>query len=330
MSFGHNPKKEKRRERRIMKKHLIFFCLIFLMLWSGVAKAGDTGTYRILDYQVSLTPRSDGIVEIDYYQKWEVTGGHIPWITVGLPNDNFNIVSYNHAAEEVKAANESGWSGMRLELGKDYQPGEIFEVSVKIQQNNLFYADEENYKMDFTPGWYDRAFTDRLIVSIKFFAKIETVKTESVPSRLEDEKMVWEKNGLGKGERFSVSVAFPKKLFPAELSKDNLKKDGASGKVVVVIVVVFIIVIVAVLLVLSSSGGYGGGGYSGGGVYYGGSGGSGSRSGGVSGSGGFGGRSSSCACACVSCACACACAGGGGAGCDRKLKHNCQKGGQRC
>jgi len=52
---------------------------------------GDTGTYRIVSYRVALTPRSDGTVAIDYYQRWLVTGGHIPWIMVGTPNGNFDI-----------------------------------------------------------------------------------------------------------------------------------------------------------------------------------------------------------------------------------------------
>ncbi|MFA6493204.1 MAG: hypothetical protein WCV58_03640 [Patescibacteria group bacterium] len=307
-----------------MKKVLVILLLLFL---AASSYAGDTGTYNIDDYRINLEPQSDGKVLIDYYQKWSVTGGHIPWITIGMPNDNFAITKSSGAISKIASANEGGWSGVRIDLDRDYKPGESFEVNFSTIQNKLFYADEKNYKLDFTPGWYDRAFTDQLTVSIHFFAQIKSVRANPAPSSIDDETMTWQRSKLGKGEKLSVSISFPKKTIKAAIPEDNLKSEGLPGWAIFLIVVVIIVVVVFILGYLSSDGSDG---YSGGGIFFGGAGGSSGR--GSGGGGGFGGRSSGCACACVSCACACACAGGGGAGCSRKTKHSCpickEKGGK--
>ena len=313
-----------------------FFVLIFsilaLLSVAGLVLA-DTGTYRILDYKVNLTPGSDGTVHIQYYQKWQVTGGHIPWITVGTANNNFTVVGYTGAASRVSSISQGGWSGVRLDLDRDYRAGEVFEVSFGITQRNLFYADQENYRLVFTPCWYDRAITDTLRITVKLFAKIETVKASPQPSATSEEELTWEKLGLGKGERFTISVSFPKGLFSIESKKQlptgvgryNLKEKSGGGSVAFIIFFVIFLVIMIIIAVLSPPSRRRG--YSGGRIFYGGLFGGGSGKGGGSrstgGGGGFGGASFSCACACVSCACACACAGGGGAGCSRKLQHSC-------
>ena len=295
---------------------------------AGQSVAGDTGTYRILNYKVGLTPRSDGTVTIDYYQKWLVTGGHIPWITVGTPNSDFSIVGSQGAVARIASASQGGWSGVRLDLDRDYRSGQTFDVRFSIVQRGLLYASKENYGLDFTPGWYDRAVTDTLRVSVKFFASLETVTADPRPSLVSNDEMTWERYGLGPGERFSIHVSFPVGLFAPGIPKGNLKGapgDGFSGAgAVFAFVLVAFIVLMVIMALFASKRRYSGGNIFYGGMFGGGSGRgtSGSRRS-TGGGGGFGGASTSCACACVSCACACACAGGGGAGCSRKLEHTC-------
>lgn len=302
-------------------------CAAILCAAIGRAVAGDTGTYRIVSYRVALTPRSDGTVAIDYYQRWLVTGGHIPWITVGTPNGNFDIEESGGAVTVAESASSGGWSGVRLDLDRDYRPGESFEVSFSTVQRGLFYADEKSYRLDFTPGWYDRAATDTLSVSVKFFASLETVSASPEPSLVEGDEMIWNAYGLDPGERFSLQISFPRELVPAGMNKDNLKGasgEGAASKEGISFIVIGFIVLIVILGLVSAQAGYSGGRIFYGGIPGGRAGGGkagGRRSG--SGGGGFGGASMSCACACVSCACACACAGGGGAGCARKLEHTC-------
>jgi hypothetical protein len=309
-----------------MKRRVFALLFVSLISMAGQSSAGDTGTYRILNYRVGLTPRSDGTVTMEYYQKWLVTGGHIPWITVGTPNSNFAVAGSGGAAARIASASQSGWSGVRLDLDRDYQPGQTFDVRFSIVQRGLFYASKENYELGFTPGWYDRAVTDTL--SVKFFASLKTVTPNPRPSSVSDDEMVWEKHGLAPGERFTIHVSFPVGLFPSGIAEKNLKRgssdslSGARGVFVFMFVAVIVVIVIMALFANKRR-------YSGGNIFYGGM--PGGRLGrGASGSGrstggggGFGGASISCACACVSCACACACAGGGGAGCSRKLEHTC-------
>lgn len=145
----------------------VFLLLLLLSIISTESQAydgGDTGRYRIISYRMLLSPHSDGSVMVDYYQKWSVTDGHIPWITVGTPNGYFAIKGYGCDAACATAQDDGNWSGVRLDLKRDYQAGETFEVRLSVLQNNVFSSDGNSYKLDFTPGWYDRAVTDSMRV----------------------------------------------------------------------------------------------------------------------------------------------------------------------
>ena len=311
-----------------MNKPLVALVMMGLFSMAARSAAGDTGTYRILDYRVGLIPHSDGTVAIEYHQKWLVTGGHIPWITVGTPNSNFTVTGSGGSVVDASSASQGGWRGVRLDLDADYREGQVFEASFSIIQRGLLYADKEYYRLDFTPGWYDRAAIDSLRIAVKFFANLGTVTASPEPSSVAGEEMTWMTYGLGRGERFTIHVSFPVDLFPAPIDKSNLKSGsggGASSGIGLVAFVIVALVFLIIIAALMSSRRR----YSGGNIFYGGTPGGrigGGRSGGgrsSGGGGGFGGASMSCACACVSCACACACAGGGGAGCSRKPEHSC-------
>jgi hypothetical protein len=310
--------------------------LALLICCAVLPVCADTGTYEILDYRVALTPHSDGKVAIDYYQKWRVTGGHIPWITVGLPNGNFEITKSGLAAASISPQSEGGWDGVRIDLARDYQPGETFEISFSVSQSQLFYADDKNYGLDFSPGWYDHAVTDSLTIRLKVFVNPESITAEPGPTSKSDQELVWSGMRLGKGERFTIHISFPKATLPQALPEGQLRNEeekqypGGGGVSPYVLGIGLIVAALFIFfVVLRWLGVWYLGNYSGGGLWYGGSGGGGAGGGReTGGGGGFGGSGFSCvcACACVSCACACACAGGGGAGCGRKhLRHTCPK-----
>ena len=306
--------------------------LAILVLLCGEVSA-DTGTYQILDYRVKLAPKSDGTVEIEYFQRWMVTGGNVPWVTVGMPNSNFAIVPNSNKgnATRVYAANTGDWSGVRVVLDRNYRPSEKFEIGFTIIENRLFYADGDNYRLVFWPGWYDRAQTDSLRIEVLFYAKLDTVKADPRPTRIEGQSMIWERKNLAAGEKFKISVSIPRTFMPGRIITRTipsvLSETPWPTIIFVVILFAFFIIILIKAMRYRFSDSYGSGPR----IYYGGGhgsrGGSGHKGGGIfgGGGGGFGGRSFSCvcACACVGCACACACAGGGAAGCERKLSQRC-------
>ncbi|UCE60432.1 MAG: hypothetical protein JSU63_01530 [Phycisphaerales bacterium] len=283
-----------------------------IILWLGVTMAfADTGSYEIPEYHVTLTPREDGKTEISYYQKWLVTGGHIPWVTVGMANSAFIILKNRTGGNvsRIRSDNSRGWWGVRISLDRDYQPGETFEVEFAVLQGRLFYAEDDDYRLEFTPGWYDRATIGQLTVGLEFFADLEGVAASPEADQVEPRRLTWERSDLSRGGRLQLGAVFPRELFPGEIQLAQRSRSEFGYVAIMVIVVVSVVVVVALAMIASRGTGKGYG------------------SGGRLGMGGIGhgidGCVISCACACVACACACACAGGGAAGCDRKLTRAC-------
>lgn len=295
---------------RLLRFGLIFFLLLFAVLGAFAFDGGDTGTYRILSYKVVLSPKPDGTVAIDYYQKWLVTGGDIPWITIGTPNPNYTISSHSPECRATNADN-GDWYGVRLDLKKDYKPGETFEVRLRIIQWYLFSESDSGYRLDFTPGWYDRAVVKNLHVQVLSSVDMTKAHADPEPSSRSKKELTWDRKELLEGGKLPISVKFPKAAFPKGVS--NSEPPNQSSSAASRVALFFSGFAIFIIALLTALGRYAllGSLYSGGSIYYGG------RRG--------GGCVYSCACACVSCACACACAcaGGGGAGCTRKTSHSC-------
>jgi len=311
-----------------MPGNLILFILLASLLMATNCVA-DTGTYRITDYSVALNPKPNGEVVMDYSQTRLVTGGNIPWVTVGLANANYQIVGWDGAAKTVSNGNEGDWYGARVDLDKNYLPNEKFTYNFTIIQRNLISQRSDGYSIVFTPGWYDRCTIDEL--SLKVISPIDllNVTADPKPAETVGRTLVFSKNNLGMGERYKISVNFPKNAsfkMPAQAPKSGW--DFLVPLIGVVIFFAFIILLNYAKYYSSRLPNdsyyqdYSGPVVSTGGIRR--------RIGShedhsSGGSGAFGGRASSCAC--VSCACACACAGGGGggAGCAKKWLHFCNK-----
>jgi hypothetical protein len=317
-----------------MPGNLILFILLVSLLMAANCHA-DTGTYRITDYSVTLNPKPNGEVVMDYSQTWLVTGGNIPWVTVGLANANYQIISWGGAAKTVSNGNEGDWFGARVDLNKNYLPNEKFTYNFTIVQRNLISQRSNGYSIVFTPGWYDRSTIDKL--SLKVISPIDllNVTTDPKPSATAGRTLVFSKNNLGMGERYKISVNFLKSaLFkvPAQSPQSpQSPQSGWNSPLLILLVIIVGVILVAYYYSIHPDDSYyqdyGGPVVSTGGIRRGMGSDEDHSSGG---SGAFGGRASSCACVSCACACACACAGGGGgggggAGCARKWRHFCNK-----
>ncbi len=167
----------------------------------------DTGTYEILNYAVELTPLSDGSVSMTYYQEWLCTGGHIPWVTVGTADSNFDIVSSGGNAASARKDSNGGWQGVYLTLDKDYTSGEDFTVSFSIIQRNLLerLTDEGKWRIDFTPGWYDNCVTHNLTIAVNSPVPVGSYSFAPQPAQVTDSIVTWQ-TSLDRGDRFSVRM----------------------------------------------------------------------------------------------------------------------------
>ncbi len=226
-----------------------------------------------------------------------------------MPNDDYEITGYSLAASGAYPDNSGGESLAHIDLDRDYQAGQTFEVGLSITEKRLFYAEGGNYKLDFSPGWYDRAAIDSLQVRVAPPGGTSTATADPAPSSKSDQEFVWTWSALSPGQRLSISVALPKTSLA--IADPNLAQPGSTGQAGAPIdsgfaaaaVFFFLVVLVYALSVLRLKKM---GGYTDGDVY--------------SGGHGIVGTGRACYCACA-CACAgCACAGGGGAGCSRKME----------
>jgi hypothetical protein len=167
----------------------------------------DTGTYEILNYAVELTPLEDGSVSMAYYQEWLCTGGHIPWVTVGTANSNFDIISTGGNVESAKKDSGGGWQGVYLTLDKDYTSSEKFTISFSIVQRDLLerLTDEGKWRIDFTPGWYDNCVTDNLTITLNSPVSVSSYSFTPQPAQVTDNIVIWQ-TSLGRGDRFNVRM----------------------------------------------------------------------------------------------------------------------------
>ena len=301
------------RSFRAPRNPIIVIPLILTMLCFASAEAhADTGTYKLLEYRVTLAVKPSGTTTITCFQKWEVLSGHIPWITVGLPNPEFSVYpgQYWGDVAAVKPANRGSWSGVRIDLVRDYSPGETFEIGFTVMQEGLLFAKgSEDLRLDYTAAWYDRAVIDVLEIEIKVPSGLDGVRASPGARTSGEELIRWRFENLGPGARHRITALFPKSHFDpnVRLGRGGMggrfpgPKDGKKGLAVILPVVIAMVVIILLAVVIRQhrrGGRYGGGG----GLHAGGT--------------GFHGTGCvvACACACVACACACACAGGGAGG----------------
>jgi hypothetical protein len=229
--------------RRVLVIAAIFF--ITLTLLPVPTYAADTGTYEILNYTVELTPLSDGSVNMKYYQEWLCTGGHIPWVTVGTANSNFDIISSGGNVESASKNNNGDWQGVYLTLDEDYTSGEKFTVSFSIVQRSLLerLTNEGRWRIDFTPGWYDNGVTDNLTITLNSPVPVSSYSFTPQPTQVIDNIVTWQAS-LGRGDRFNVRMESYDGTF--------LQSTGPTGPsfnwlwvIIPVLIVGFLLVMVA-------------------------------------------------------------------------------------
>ena len=190
--------------RRVLLIAAIFLVTLTLL---PIPIFADTGTYEILNYTVELTPLSDGSVNMTYYQEWLCTGGHIPWVTVGTANSNFDIISTGDNVESARDDSSGGWHGVYLTLDKDYTSGESFAISFSIIQRDLLerLTNEGKWRIDFTPGWYDNCVTDNLTITLNSPVPVSSYSFTPQPAQVIDNIVTWQ-TSLGRGDRFNVRM----------------------------------------------------------------------------------------------------------------------------
>jgi len=217
--------------------------ILGLLLLTTIPIFADTGTYRIADYTIKLEPQSDGQVRITVTQRWQVTGGSIPWITVGLPNSYFSVESCSGAASDVYPANDNYFSGVRIDLDKDYQAGQTFDVVFTVLQQNLLerLTEEKKWRISYTPGWYDRAAIDHLRIDMMSPINYQEYTVLSpAPSSMSGNVLTWEHLNLSPGGRLTITLESPVGDFLAESVPIGTTAGGGLGSSFYIVIAVIV------------------------------------------------------------------------------------------
>ena len=220
------------------------FALIFLLA-AVIPVLADTGTYGISNYIVTLEPQSSGKVKITVEQQWKVLSGDIPWVTVGLPNNNFSVENYSGAASKVSSANSNGFSGVRVDLDKDYQPGQTFDIKFTVLQGNLLerLTSDKKWRIDYTPGWYDRATIDLLQINLVSPVDYQTYSSVSpMPASVNNNIITWDRLNLSPGSRFNVIVESTDGSFLSATASSGPSQSKGLGGTFFIIVAIIIVV----------------------------------------------------------------------------------------
>lgn len=324
---------------RILLSFLLILSL-FGLVFVPVVQASDPDVIK--QYSVTVTPRSDGTLDMvyvfDYCATTDFPSGSA-YLDVGVPSSSFELVDYNPRDWVTNAyAKTDGGSWVHLEFAKLPMTRECFTFDFTIHQSGMAHLSGEDVAFQFTPGWFDFARIEALRITWIVPGDVTLVKTlDPKPTSVAEGKAIWETANLAPNQKFTVNLVVAMSVFPdldvEAATQPGPTTEGGGGDwlmlLCVIVIVVIVLFVLLAMLIGDSSGSYSSGGsigsYHSSGTYSGGFGGSiggssgGRSSGGRSSSSGgsYSGRGSSCACV-SSCACACACAGGGRAGCSRK------------
>jgi hypothetical protein len=254
---------------------------------------------EIQNYEISVSPRSDGTLDIAYHIEWKVLDdkqeGPLTWVKIGIPNEHADeLKAKSNTIRSIRLLLENG-QYVRIDLDREYHAGETIDLQFSLHQKYMLTLENSRNlcSFTFTPGWFDEIN----IQSMKILWK-KGASTYSNAVSEDDSLLIWNA-ALEPGEKLTAVVQYPINAF--QISNDTKMEQKSDSSATTVFIFIGLAVFIISIIWRNRKGG---GGYR----------------------GGFGrspriyaGHTHGCVCACAcGCACACACAGGGRAGCSAK------------
>ena len=195
--------------------------LVVMLAIASVPTGGvhAAGTDEIKNYAIDILPQDDGSLVDTYAINWCVisnSAGPLTWITVGMPNEQYEIVSSSGDVASVKPNNEGFDYKIRIDLPREVNAGDCVNVSVQIHQYGLANLDKttNDIGFQFTPGWFDEVPVDHLQVTWHLPSDATQIKSfNPKPATQNDSQAVWESE-LQPGGKFPISVVYAEAAFP--------------------------------------------------------------------------------------------------------------------
>lgn len=281
----------------------------------------------IRDYTVTVEPREDGSLDIEYRFHWEAvdTSEELTWVEIGMANPNYTVYpsSVSPNVSSHPPISEDGYVALRLDFNSVYKGGDTLGFGFKVNQKQMLCQSGDGYLYEFVPGW----FNSTPVENYEFRWKASEDTVSAAGAELRDGYYVWS-GSFGCGEFTQMAVRYSSDAFAGQATVERTPFDSSGayneleeekGVVCMMVCLVVIVLLIFEVYIVDSYVSYnrGRGFLSGYGhrvhtygrlnPHY-------RRAHAHHTSqnsrGGFGGG--------CACACACACAGGGRAGCSQK------------
>lgn len=299
--------------------------LILVLAFSFEPKPQD----EILSYDVTVIPRDDGSLDIQYSFVWKALDPteDLTWVEIGMANEHYTVdpVSLSPTITNYTQVNYDGEVYLQLDLDHAYSRGDIVEFSFRVNQRNMLCKDDSGYFYEFVPCWFNAAPIERYTFRWENSDSITGTNAEQHRGLY----YAWS-GSLDCGEYAMMQVHYSQAAFDGchtvsyepfnDNNVENTLQDDKIGFIILAIFGALLLVIAQVWIIDSVVSYHRGRGFLTGHGYH-------IHTFGRSNphyirarnkynaqhAGRSGGRSGGCACAC-----ACACAGGGRAGCSQK------------
>ncbi|MHC1784575.1 MAG: hypothetical protein AB9891_17775 [Anaerolineaceae bacterium] len=181
------------------KRVLVF--LLLLVLTASLLPTGSVfaqGTDEIQNYTIEIVPQDDGTLINTYTITWCVisdAAGPLTWFSIGMPNEDFEILSFSGDAASVEPDTSGFDYLMRIDLSREANAGDCVNASVQVHQYGMAYLDEETKEVfyQFIPGWFDEVPVQNLKVTWALPADPTLIKSFDPQPKSQTETIaVWE------------------------------------------------------------------------------------------------------------------------------------------
>jgi len=225
-----------------------------VILFIPVQVLADTGTYKIDNYTVTLTPQSDGSVDISYYQQWTVLSGNIPWITVGLPNTSYTITGSGDNVSNIRDDSGSGWDGVYIGLDRTYYANQSFTILFTVNDRSLLTESTGSWGINFTPGWYDNAVIGIMDINLDSPISPSEYTFNPPPTSIIGSTITWEKTNLPGGYQFNVSFSSTDGSFilrgamPVTTNITSIATNNGVNGIFIFFIVAIVVIFLAIVI----------------------------------------------------------------------------------
>ena len=209
---------------------------------------------EILDYTVTADVLDDATVDLTYDITWKVldstSEGPLEWVQIGIPNSHYNdITALTPNITRISGKNSGGTYAV-IYFDRKYYKDEIVKFSYKVNQDYMYqvYPEENVVEYKFTPGWFDSAAVDNLVIK---WNSDKTIKIE--PASLNDGGYYTWQASLSPGEKFSVEIQYPSDAYGFDLSQHDTDDGGYNfnehsaieNALFIIFIIIFFILAVA-------------------------------------------------------------------------------------